>query len=247
MEPSAHALVVSPDRTALRTVEGCVAALGHRTSTARSLVDGQRLLSRAWIDLLCLDSLLPRDDTEHFWRCVAGDQTRTAPAVLFIAPPSTRLAPGPLPSFYRSERHGLVVKPIVAADLSSEVMRLLAERPRPADEEVLRVGTLTLDCRSRRLVFPDGASLLPTPTEFRLLRCLMEHGGDLVSTEALVEAVWNYPAGTGGSELVRAHVSNLRRKLREQGRDPQVLLTVPYRGYCVTRDGSQQPEAVVAG
>ena len=242
MEPLAHALVASPDRTALRAADRCLTMLGHLPLLARTVPDAQRALSRAWVDLVCLDSLLPRDETEQLWQCIVADERRPPPALLFLAPPSAGLAPGALPSFYHRDRHGLVGKPIDGEELAREIARLLAARPRRRDAELLRAGTLALDCRSRQLLFADGGTLSPTPTEFRLLRCLMERAGDLVSADELVGAVWNYPSGTGGSELVRAHVSNLRRKLRTAGQDPQLLRTVPYQGYTIAAD-TRQPAA----
>jgi two-component system OmpR family response regulator len=243
MEPRARTLVVSPDRAVLRTAEGCFTALAHLPQLARTLADAQRLLGRAWVDLLVLDSLLSRDDTDQFIRCLASDGLRGAPALLFLAPPSARLAPGTLPSCYRPDRDGLVTKPIDAGELAREVARVLAARPRERAAALLRVGSLALDCRTRQLLFADGGVLEPTPTEFRLLRCLMERAGELISADDLVGEVWNYPAGTGGSELVRAHVSNLRRKLRAAGQDPQLLRTVPYHGYAIALAESRVPAA----
>lgn len=241
MEPSAYVLVVSPDRAALRAVERCLATIGHRAHLTRSLPDAEHLLSRASADLICLDSLLPRDETDRFLRCLT-EGVAAPPALLFLAPPSTRLTPGALPSSHRPGRDAIVAKPIDAAELTGEVSRLLAARPRARDAGLLRVGALTLDCRRRRLLFADGGALAPTPTEFRLLRCLMARAGALVSTEELVAEVWHYPEGTGGSDLVRAHVSNLRRKLRAAGQDPQLLRTVPYHGYAIAAE-TREPAA----
>ena len=67
--------------------------------------------------------------------------------------------------------------------------------------------------------------------EFKLLRCLMQRAGEFISAEELLEQVWGYAAGTGGPEIVRAHVSNVRRKLRDAGEDPLLLRTLPYKGY----------------
>lgn len=68
-----------------------------------------------------------------------------------------------------------------------------------------------------------------TPIECRLVWCLMERSGEYVSTADLLRIVWGYPPD-GGSELVRAHVSNVRRKLRLVGQEG-LLRTAPYHGY----------------
>ncbi len=97
----------------------------------------------------------------------------------------------------------------------------------------LAVGRVRLDRTTRQLAFAGGVAFDLTPTELRLLCALMEQPGRYVSAQALLEQVWEIPAGTGGAEIVRAHVSNLRRKLRSHGEDPQLLRTIPYQGYAI--------------
>ena len=59
-----------------------------------------------------------------------------------------------------------------------------------------------------------------------------------MSPEELLEQVWGYTPGTGGREVVRSHISNLRRKIRCMGEDPGFLQTVPYQGYGLV-DGEE--------
>ena len=51
-----------------------------------------------------------------------------------------------------------------------------------------------------------------SPTEFRLLACLMHHQGTVVSRPQLLRSVWG-PGYTGQSQVVETYVSYLRRKL----------------------------------
>ena len=216
-------------------------SLGHNVLTARRLNDAQRAMSRVHIDVVCLDSVLPEDELDGFWRWVGRDGVQEMPSVIFLAPPSASVVPAGLPPFYRKGHHGLVEKPLDGAALGREISRLLAARPRQAAESnVVRLGALALDCATRRLLFETGGSLTVTPTECRLLRCLMERPGEFIPPEVLLQDVWGYPPDTGGAEVVRAHVSNLRRKLRSIGEDPQLLRTIPYQGYAIiARDGLQ--------
>ena len=50
-------------------------------------------------------------------------------------------------------------------------------------------------------------------------------------TEELLVKVWGFHPGTGGAEVLRAHVRNLRRKLRRLHEDAGLLETVPRVGY----------------
>jgi DNA-binding response OmpR family regulator len=159
--------------------------------------------------------------------------------VLFLAPRSAQLVSSTLPSFFEPQRDGLVQKPIQQPELLREISRLLSAKTVDDDERCLQLGSVVLDGESRCLLFADGGLVALTPTEFRLLRWLMERPGRFVSADELLENVWGYPPHLGGPEVVRAHVSNLRRKLRQAGREPHQLRTAPNQGYgFVIENGS---------
>jgi DNA-binding response OmpR family regulator len=178
------------------------------------------------------------DDMERFWRWLSAKRERAAVPVILLAPHSAKLVPASLPHFFQPERDGLVPKPLEGEKLASEVARVLAARPvRTRRAELLRVGCVTLV--PQQLLLDSGDALSLTPTEFRLLRYLMQRPGEFISPDELLEHVWGYPPGTAGPEVVRSHVSNLRRKLRGLDGEPQLLRTVPYQGYSfVGSDGA---------
>ena len=80
---------------------------------------------------------------------------------------------------------------------------------------MLRCGDLVLD-ESRWTVHWDGTPVPLSPTEFRLLACLMRHQGTVLTRTQLLRAVWG--AGyTGQAQVVETYVSYLRRKLGRVG------------------------------
>ena len=72
-----------------------------------------------------------------------------------------------------------------------------------------------------------------TPTEFDLLYHLMSHAGQVFASERLLQEVWDFPYDTGSTDLVRAHVKNLRAKIEPDPRKPTYLRTVPRHGYMI--------------
>lgn len=102
-----------------------------------------------------------------------------------------------------------------------------------AQPEVLAVGSVTLDSVSRELR-NEGTSVQLTPTEFRLMYYLAQRRGSIVSSEELLEKVWEFYPGTGSSELVRSHVRNLRSKLKVLTGGSDLVQTVLRRGYRLT-------------
>ncbi|HXA60267.1 MAG TPA: response regulator transcription factor [Streptosporangiaceae bacterium] len=117
-----------------------------------------------------------------------------------------------------------LTKPFSLQELHARVRIVL--RRTSADPVVrLRVAGLELDegtCEAWR----DGRSLVLTPTEFRLLRCLMANAGQVLSKEQILDQVWGYGYNV---QLVETYVYYLRRKLGE----PHLVRTVRGFGYTL--------------
>ena len=93
----------------------------------------------------------------------------------------------------------------------------------------LRVGDLVLD-ETRWTVHRAGTPVGLSPTEFRLLACLMRHQGTVVSRTELLRSVWGR-GDSGQSQVVETYVSYLRRKLGRLG--PPVIHTCRGLGYVL--------------
>ena len=85
-----------------------------------------------------------------------------------------------------------------------------------------------LDPKSRR-VFVHGNEVVLTPKEYELLAFLLEHPGDALSRDTLLDAVWGINFETG-TNMVDVYVHFLRKKLRNAGL-ARVLETVRGHGY----------------
>ncbi len=107
----------------------------------------------------------------------------------------------------------------VASEFYAErsVARRSAAPVLPGRPGLLRAADVVLD-ESRWTVHRAGAPVDLSPTEFRLLACLMRHQGTVVSRTQLLVTVWGR-GYTGQSQVVETYVSYLRRKL---GRPPLI-------------------------
>ncbi len=97
------------------------------------------------------------------------------------------------------------------------------------EPDALRSGDLVLDER-RWTVHRAGTPVDLSPTEFRLLACLMRHQGTVVSRTELLRSVWGR-GYTGQSQVVETYVSYLRRKLGRLG--PPLIYTSRGLGYVL--------------
>jgi two-component system OmpR family response regulator len=97
------------------------------------------------------------------------------------------------------------------------------------EPQVLRCADLVLD-ESRWTVHRGGTLVDLSPTEFRLLACLLRHQGSVLSRAQLLEHVWGR-GYTGQSQVVETYVSYLRRKLHRLG--PALIHTRRGAGYLL--------------
>jgi two-component system, OmpR family, response regulator len=98
-----------------------------------------------------------------------------------------------------------------------------------AEDGTLSVGDLLLD-ESRWTVHRAGQAVDLSPTEFRLLACLMRHQGNVLSRTQLLRSVWGRDY-TGQPQIVETYVSYLRRKLDRLG--PPLIRTRRGLGYTL--------------
>ena len=124
-----------------------------------------------------------------------------------------------------------LAKPFAFPELVARV-RALGRRATPAAPPVLRSGDVELD-PARRMVTRAGTTVELTRKEFGVLEVLMSAGGSVVSSEELLERVWDENADPF-TTTVRVTVMTLRRKLG----DPGMIDTVVGAGYRVSADAA---------
>ena len=99
----------------------------------------------------------------------------------------------------------------------------------PKASETLTIGGIELDDRTKEVTL-DGERAALTPTEYDILKLLMENIGKVYSPSQIYSAVWNdSPYGT--ENTVAVHIRHLREKLEYNPAEPRYLKSVWGRGY----------------
>lgn len=123
-----------------------------------------------------------------------------------------------------------VTKPFSPRELIARVGAVLRRvRPSLAGDQ-LTYGDIEMDVAGHR-VRRAGAAVQLGPTEFRLLRHLLENPGRVFSRERLLDAVWPHDSDID-LRTVDVHVRRLRRALNA-GERPDVVRTVRSAGYSL--------------
>jgi len=123
-----------------------------------------------------------------------------------------------------------LIKPFDLAELKARLRALLRRSQRgESTPQVLQIGSLTLDV-ARRELRVDGKPVELTPSEFELLRVLMQSPGYAFTRDELLEKALGY-AYEGMGRTLDSHIKNLRRKLEPHPTRPLYVLTVRGVGY----------------
>lgn len=122
----------------------------------------------------------------------------------------------------------------LAALVKAQLRRYKRYNPAQARQPdgLLARGELELDVRAHQCMLGDRELNL-TPTEFSILRILLEHKGEVVSAEALFRAIWGDVYYAKNNSTITVHVRHLREKIGDSFEQPKYIKTVWGCGYKI--------------
>jgi len=204
---------------------------GFAVSEARDGEDALLQLKEAKPDAVLLDWMLPRLSGLELCRQIRrAPAWRDLPVIILTA----RGEEGDRVRGLDSGADDYVVKPFSTGELIAR-LRAVIRRARPsANAEVLTFQNLVLDLSAHR-VTRGGEAVHLGPTEFRLLRFLLERPGRVFSREQLLDAVWGRDAEVE-LRTVDVHIRRLRKALNGQGQR-DLIRTVRAAGYALDGAG----------
>jgi two-component system, OmpR family, KDP operon response regulator KdpE len=90
-------------------------------------------------------------------------------------------------------------------------------------------GPLVVEIAQRHVTL-DGQEVKLTPTEYDLLKVLIQHKGKIMTRQMLLKEVWGTGYGAD-SHYLHVYIGQLRRKIEPDPTSPRFILTVPGVGY----------------
>lgn len=122
-----------------------------------------------------------------------------------------------------------LTKPFGTGELMARMRAAYRRATHPKDQPVFVQDDLTVDL-SRRQVTLNNQVVALTPTEYDLLRILIQNAGKVITHAHLLRQVWGVPYETE-MHLLRVNISNLRRKIEPDPARPHYIITEPGVGY----------------
>jgi len=226
MAAIARVLIVEDDAFTRSLFAAYMEREGYAVSVAASGREMLECLELQRHDLVLLDLMLPDEDGLVLARKI---RARWSLPIIVITVRQER--------DYRLTALGMgaddyLTKPVDPAELVLRARNVLARvgvlRPDPADEAIEFHGW-RLDLAAQALYAPDGTEVELKPAEFRVLAALARASGRVLSRAKLLDAT---ARRDGASErMIDVFVSNIRKKIEADPRNPLLLRTVRSAGY----------------
>lgn len=199
---------------------------GYRVEVAKDGERGFNLAAGQAFDLILLDLMLPKKNGIDICRDLR--QIGLAIPILMLTA-RTQTVDKVLGLKIGADDY--LTKPFEMLELLARMEALLRRATRsfaPAPL-VYQFGSVRVDFRKTEVV-RDGEAMVLSAKEFQLLRYLIDHKGETLSREILLQEVWDY-ASTPYTRTVDVHIAWLRQKIEDDPKQPRWILTVHGMGY----------------
>src|ERR1700733_4933939 len=224
-------LVEDEDRLAENVASALREGPGYAVDIAADGEGGVYLAEDRCYDLVILDLMLPKIDGASVLRKLrqSGDGT---PVLILTALGETQ-------SIIRLLNEGAddyLSKPFDLGELIARVKALI-RRGKGAAHPTIKVSDIEINTLEQH-VNRAGRSIELSPMEYRILEYLVHRPRVVVSKRELLEHLYDYN-WEHHSNVIEAHVSNLRRKLDGATKEPSIE-TLRGRGYRLALTGEQE-------
>lgn len=223
-------LVVEDEATISNFICRALASAGYRTLTARTGSEALTLFFSHRPELVLLDLGLPDMDGLEVLEQLRSDPGQEIPVIILTA----RDRESEKVRALDLGADDYVVKPFGVAEVLARIRANLrhARRVNGARGERRQryeIGDLVLDAE-RHQVFAAGQEVHLTQNEFKILELLCLHAGKVLTYDFIMRRVWG-PYNSGGNQILRVNMANIRRKLGENPSEPKYVHTELGVGY----------------
>ncbi len=221
-------LIVEDDESMATALRDGFEYEGYTATVARDGAAGARLAGEATPDLIILDVMLPKVSGLDVCREIRKNGN-TVPIIMLTA----RGQEIDKVLGLKLGADDYVTKPFGFMELLARVEALLRRvSGRTAQTEGYEFADVTVDFK-RAEARKKGKVLDLSSREFRLLQYFIEHRGEVVSRERLLDTVWDYDSAPL-TRTVDMHVAKLRKKIEDAPASPRFIVTVHGMGYKFT-------------
>ena len=223
MSSGPRVLVIDDEPQIRRFLRISLEASGYEVHEVATGLEGISRAAQLRPDLIILDMGLPDIDGLEVLRRLR--EWTTTPTIIL----SVRDADDDKVAALDAGADDYLTKPFSLEELMAR-MRVAQRHTHPGPQShVFKAGSVEVDL-SRRQVTRNGEAVKLTPTEYALLRLLIQHTGRVLTHKQILREVWG-PEYVEETHYLRVYFAQLRQKLEEDPSLPKLILTEPGVGY----------------
>jgi two-component system, OmpR family, response regulator len=230
-----HILVVDDDREIRDLLAKFLEKQSFRVTTARDVREARKLWPMGRYHLVVLDLMMPGESGLDFARFLRGQSDVPIVMLTAMGEETDRIVGLELGA------DDYISKPFnpreLLARMRAVLRRAAGDSTTTATEDeppakVIRFSGWQLETSRRRLLNPQGVEVPLTGGEYELLMALIERPNRVLTRDMLMDLLRGRQAGPF-DRAIDVAVSRLRRKLEDDGRNPQLIKTVRGGGYVL--------------
>jgi two-component system alkaline phosphatase synthesis response regulator PhoP len=221
-------LIIDDDREVVRLMKAYLQQAAYDVLTAHDGETAVHIIRRDQPDLILLDLNLPGRDGHEITRLIRSDPALAHIPIIML---TARIEDTDKIIGLEIGADDYVTKPYNPREVIARIRARLRSHEAP-HSHTLQVGRLQMDI-NRREVTLDGQSIDLTPTEFQLLRLLMEQSGYVFTRSELINKGLGHDF-EGIDRTLDSHIRNLRSKIETNPRRPDYIQTIYGVGYKLT-------------
>ncbi len=220
---NAQILIVDDEPQIRRFLRIGLAANGYQVHEAENGAAAIQRTAQIHPDLVILDLGLPDMDGLEVLRRLR--EWTTTPVVVL----SVRDNDGDKVGALDGGADDYLTKPFSTEELLARI-RVALRHTRPQENPIIFTrGSLVVDL-TRRLVTVHDTPIKLTPTEYALLRLMVQHAGKVLTHRQILREVWG-PEYVNETHYLRVYFAQLRQKIEDNPTLPEIILTEPGVGY----------------
>ncbi|MCR5306266.1 MAG: response regulator transcription factor [Oscillospiraceae bacterium] len=217
-----HILLIEDDPELAGYLTDFLRDEGYAVTHALGQTDGLKAFRAGQFDCLLLD--LSLQDGNGFSICAAIRQESDIPVLFLTASADEACTVTGL----ELGADDYIGKPFRPRELIARMKNAMRKHSRKSS--LLTLGSIRLD-PERGTVSKDGAELILSALEYRLLLIFMTNKGQLLTRERLIDELWSASGEFVSDNTLTVYIKRLRERIEQDAQAPHLILTVRGMGY----------------
>ena len=230
-----NVLICDDDRDIVAALKIYLSAENYRIFPAYTGKEAVEIAQRENIHLILMDIMMPEMD--GIAATAALRARSNVPIILLTAKSET--ADKILGLNVGADDY--ITKPFepaeVIARVRSQLRRYTMLGSQNSSPDVITIGAVSMDDPAKTVTV-DGEPVYLTPSEYNILRLLMQNPGKVFSSAQIYQTVWD-ETGTGSEGAVAVHIRHLREKIEIDPSNPRYIKVVWGQGYKFAQTGRE--------